>query len=155
MGLPRRDGPRRGITVPPGGYAAITKLAAAGARESAIARRLGFSPASWSRLKQKDGKAMDAYLRGRDALEQELVSRVKEPAFPDDEGLSVTERIALLKSRQFGALSLGNSLFGWNKPDAEPTTTLAVTIALPSPAASIEDYRTRVVAAMAAKESDE
>lgn len=133
MALPKRTGePRRGLTVPPGGYLQIRRLALQGAREGAIARKLGFSPATWTRLKDRDPKALDAYQRGRDELEAILIHRVREPKLPADAGLSVSERIAVMKARQFGALSLGNSLFGWSQPATAESERVSVTITLPA-----------------------
>lgn len=130
MALPRKDGPRRGIRIPAGGYALIERLAKAGGKESAIAQQLGFSASSWARLKAADEKAMLAFQRGRDALEQELIAAVRHPALPDDPELSISERIALMRSRQHGATVIGNSLFNWARPEVE-TAPVSVTITLP------------------------
>ena len=156
MGLPRTDGPRRGLNIAPGQYKLIKALAAAGARESIVARRLGFSAASWSRLKAADAKALAAFQAGRDALELELIAAVRNPALPDDDDLSVSERIALMRAQQHGSMVIGNSYYGWNKPDVDASAPVSVTITLPG-AMSPGDYAKTVagIAISAGKPDDE
>lgn len=148
------DQPRRRLAIPAGGYALIKRLAAAGARESYVARKLGLSPAGWTRIKERNPKALASFLAGREELELELIARVKEPELPAD--YSVAEGIALMRARQHGATVLGNSLFGWTRPDTDTATPVSVTITLPG-AMSPGEYAKTItgIAITAGKSGDE
>lgn len=150
------DGSNRvSLSVRKGDLSLIRRLAAEGARESAIAKALSLSPSGWTRLKQRDPRAAEAYQAGRDDLERECIAYLRNPTLPDDPELSISERIAVMKARVLGYQTIGNARLGW-RLDAQPEAgKVNVTISLPSPAASVSDYQARIVADVKPEATDD
>jgi len=58
----------------------VAAMAAAGARQEDIARRLGCDPKTWRRIRERDERVLEAFERGRSELHAELASKLIEKA---------------------------------------------------------------------------
>lgn len=109
--------PGRRKLVPAGAYKAVRQLLAAGGRECDAARLLQMSPATFSRAKDRDAKLRETVEAGQADFHAQLMRDLMDPERIlhecDEQGLSVQQGTAILKSRFLRSLFLLKSRFGY------------------------------------------
>lgn len=127
---------RRALAEPD--YVTVAAMAARGARQVDIARRLGMAPDTWRRIREDDERAKAAFEAGRSELHEELVSKL----------------IAKAKAGNVACLIFSlKSLYGYRDNAPVPSEiTHSVRIELPAALAPDRYEKSRLVAAGASLE---